>query len=47
MPRERILENLALLGAAFLNKDKMDSVALRDAIATALHRFGPGRSLAA
>jgi len=47
LPRDRIPENLALLGAVFLNKDEMDSVTLRDAIATALHHLGLDRPLAA
>jgi CheY-like chemotaxis protein len=47
IPRERIPENLALLGAVFPSKDGMDSVTLRDAIAAALHQLGLGRSLAA
>jgi hypothetical protein len=47
LPHERIPENLALLGAAFLNKDEMDSVTLRDAIAAALQQLGLRHSLAA
>jgi CheY-like chemotaxis protein len=47
LPRDQIAEDLNLLGAAFLNRDEMDAVSLRDAISTALHGFGLDSMLAA
>jgi two-component system, chemotaxis family, chemotaxis protein CheY len=47
MPREHITENIELFGAAFLNKDEMNPVTLRNAIATALRRLGLDSMLAA
>lgn len=47
MPREQITENIGSFGAAFLNKDEMNPVTLRGAIATALHRVGLDSTLAA
>jgi CheY-like chemotaxis protein len=47
MPREQISKDVNLLGAAFLNKDEMNPISLRDAIATALHGLGLDSKLAA
>ena len=47
MRREHIAENIEAFGAAFLSKDDINSVALRDAIATALRGLGTDRALAA
>jgi CheY-like chemotaxis protein len=47
LPRDQLARDLELLGAAFLNKDEMDAVSLRDAIATARHGFGLDSMLAA
>jgi two-component system sensor histidine kinase/response regulator len=47
MRREHITENIEAFGAAFLNKDDIDPLTLRDAIATALRRLGIDGALAA